>query len=104
MTQRESGKKLAKNESYKCPFPHQRPRHELAFFKDFDSHFRTFGNSDDDHFAVVKLHEELFWKLRCSESEKRSLSQNDLGELSLKAWLDAMKQNTGKEIQVIQRK
>ena len=104
MTQRESGKKLAKNESYKCPFPHQRPRHELAFFKDFDSHFRTFGNSDDDHFAVVRLHEELFWKFRCSESEKHSLSQDDLSELSLRAWLEAVKQNTGKEIQVVQKK
>ena len=104
MNQRESVKKLGKNESYQCPFPHPRPRHDLTFFKDFDSHFRTFGNSDDDHFAVVKLHEELLWKFRCSESEKRSLSQDDLHELSLKAWLDAVKQNTGKEIQVVQRK
>jgi hypothetical protein len=103
MTQRENVKKLGKNESYKCPFPHPHPRHEMAFFKDFDSHFRTFGDSDD-HFAVVKLHEELFWKLRCSESEKRNLSENDLGELSVKAWLEAVKKSTGKEIQVVQRK
>ena len=103
MPQGESVKKLGKNESYKCPFLHQRPKHELGFFKDFDSHFRTFGDSDD-HFEVVRLHEELFWKLRCSESEKRSLSQDDLSELSLKAWLGAIKQSTGKEIQVVQRK
>ena len=96
-------RKLGKNEVYKCPFPHPRPRFELAFFKDFDSHFRTYGNSDD-HFAIVKLHEELLWKLRCSESEKRKLTQDDLQELSLKAWLDAVKKNTGKEISIVQRK
>ena len=104
MTQRENVRKLGKNESYKCPFVHQRPKHELGFFKDFDSHFRTFGNSDDNHFAVVRLHEELFWKFRCSESEKHSLSQDDLGELSLKAWLEAVKQSAGRDIQVVQRK
>ena len=104
MTQRESVRKLGKNECYKCPFLHPRPRHELGFFKDFESHFRTFGENGDDHFGVVRLHQELFWKFRCSESERRHLSQDDLDELSLKAWLEAIKQSTGKEVQVVQHK
>ncbi len=98
-----SVRKLGKNEVYKCPLPHPRPRHEMAFFKDFEAHFRTFGNKDDDHFAVVRLHEELFWKLRCSESEKRNLSQSDLQELSLKAWIQAIAQSSGKQVQMVNK-
>ncbi len=75
----------------------------MAFFKDFEAHFRTFGNKDDDHFAVVRLHEELFWKLRCSESEKRNLSQSDLQELSLKAWIEAITQSSGKQVQIVNK-
>lgn len=104
MTQPDGIRKLNKNESYKCPLPHNRPRYDLAYFKDFESHFRTFGNRDNDHFEVVKLHEELLWKLRCAESEKRNLSQNDLQELSLRAWLEAVQKSTGKEAKVVQRK
>jgi len=104
MAPQESTKKLGKNEDYKCPFPHPRPRHELAFFKDFEAHFRTFGNSDDDHFDVVRLHEELLWELRCMESEKHKLSQNDLHELSLRAWIEAVKKKSGKEMQIVQHK
>lgn len=104
MTQDGNIKKLGKNDSYKCPLPHPRPRHELAFFKDFDSHFRSFGNKDNAHFDIFKLHEDLYWKLRCSESEKRNLSQGDLNELSLRAWHEAVKQSAGKEVQVVQHK
>lgn len=75
----------------------------MAFFKDFEAHFRTFGSKDDDHFAVVRLHEELFWKLRCSESEKRNLSQSDLQELSLKAWIEAIMQSAGKQVQIVSK-
>lgn len=103
MPPNESARKLGKNESYKCPLPHPRPRHELAFFKDFEAHFRTFGNKDDDHFAIVRLHEELFWKQRCSESEKRTLSQNDLQDLSVKAWIEAIRQSAGKQVQIVKR-
>jgi len=35
MTEIEGVKKLGKNEFYKCPFRHVRPRHKQAFFKDF---------------------------------------------------------------------
>jgi hypothetical protein len=104
MTQHANVKKLGKHESYMCPLPHPRPRHDLAFFKDFEAHFRAFGNRDDAHFDVVEAHEDLFWKLRCEESEKRNLSQDDLHELSLLAWFDAIKQCVGKEVQVVQHK
>ena len=103
MASNESARRLGKNETYKCPLPHARPRHELAFFKDFEAHFRTFGNKDDNHFAIVRLHEELLWKYRCSESEKRTLSQNDLLDLSTKAWIEAIKQSAGKQVQIVNR-
>ena len=102
MTQVEDVKKLGRNEFYKCPFPHVHPRHKQAFFKDFDVHFRIFGGRED-HFAVVQLHEELAWEARREASEKGSVSEEDLRRISLAAWLDAVEQLTGKEIQVVKK-
>ena len=102
MTQVKDVKKLGKNEFYKCPFPHVHPRHKKAFFKSFDSHFRIFGDRED-HFAVVQLHEELVWTIRRSEAEKGGLSEEDLRRISLGAWLEAIKQHTGKAVQVVKK-
>ena len=103
MTQVGDPKKLDKNEYYKCPLPHVHPRHEQAFFKNFDSHFSTFS-SREDHFALLQLHEELNWKARCSEAEKRNLSEEDLQKISLKTWMEAIKKETGKTVQIVARK
>ena len=102
---RQSGetKKLSPNEYFKCPFPHVHPRHEQAFFKSFDSHFSMFRNRDD-HFSVLRLHEELAWELRREESERRNLSEGDLQRISLQAWLEALRKQTGKSVQVVVRK
>jgi len=102
MTQADGLKKLGKNEFYKCPFLHEHPRHGQALFKDFDAHFRIFGDRDD-HFAVVQLHEELAWNVRHSESEKGKLGEADLRRISFEAWLEAVKQHTGKPIQVVEK-
>ncbi len=96
-------KALGKNEYYQCPLPHVHPRHKQAFFKDFDVHFRIFGDRED-HFAVVQLHEELAWEARHSASEKGNLSEEDLRKISLVAWLEAIKRSTGKEIQIVTKK
>jgi hypothetical protein len=103
MTQVDAPKALGKNEYYKCPFPHVHPRHKQAFFKDFDVHFRIFGDRED-HLAVAQLHEQLAWEARREASEKGSLSEEDLRRISLEAWLEAIKQCTGKEIQVVSKK
>jgi hypothetical protein len=103
MAQTGEMKKLDKNEYYKCPLPHVHPRHEQAFFKNFDSHFSTFSNRGD-HFDVIQLHEELNWKMRCSEAEKRNLAEEDLQKISLKTWIEAVKKKTGKAVQIIVRK
>jgi hypothetical protein len=103
MTQVDAPKTLSKNEYYKCPFPHVHPRHKQAFFKDFDAHFRIFGDRED-HLAVAQLHEQLAWEARREASEKGSLSEEDLRRISLEAWLEAIKQSTGKEIQVVSKK
>ena len=103
MTQVDEPRKLGKNELYKCPFPHVHPKHKQAFFKDFDSHFRIFGNRED-HFEVVQLHEELAWDARRSASERGNLSEDDLRNISLLAWLDAIKKCTGKRIIVVSKK
>ena len=103
MTPPQEDNKLEKNEFYKCPLPHVHPRHEQAFFKNFDSHFSTFSDRED-HFAVIQLHEELNWKLRCSESEKKTLSQEDLQKISQKTWIEAVKKNTGKPVTIVIRK
>jgi hypothetical protein len=100
MTQIDEPKKLGKNEFYKCPFPHVHPRHKQAFFKDFDAHFRIFGDRED-HFAVIQLHEELAWDTRHSASEKGSLREEELRNISLAAWLKAVEKQTGKPIQVV---
>jgi hypothetical protein len=60
------------------------PRHKQAFFKDFDSHFRIFGDRED-HSAVLQLHEVLVWDMRRSESEKSNLVEEDLRKISLAA-------------------
>jgi hypothetical protein len=96
-------RKLSKDEYYKCPLPHVHPRHEQAFFKAFDSHFSTFS-SRDDHLAVLQLHEELNWKTRCSEAEKRNLTEEDLQKISQKTWIEAVKKQTGKPVQIVIRK
>ena len=103
MTQVDEPKTLGKNEYYRCPFLHVHPRHKQAFFKDFDVHFRIFGDRED-HFAVVQLHEELAWDIRHRESEKGNLGEEDLRRISLVAWLRAIKRHTGKEIQVVSKK
>jgi len=72
MAQVEDPKTLGKNDYYQCTFPHVHPRHKQVFFKDFDAHFRIFGDREN-HFAVVQLHEELAWTARRSESEKGNL-------------------------------
>jgi hypothetical protein len=100
MTEVDDLKKLGKNEFYKCPFPHVHPKHKQAFFKDFDAHFRIFGNRDD-HLDVAQLHEQLAWEARHAASEKGNLSEEDLRRISLAAWLTAVEQSTGKPIQVV---
>jgi hypothetical protein len=95
-------KSLGKNEFFKCPFPHVHPRHKQAFFKDFDAHFRIFGGRDD-HFVVMQLHEELVWGAQRSASENRVLDEKEKRRISLEAWLEAIKQHTGKAIQVVKK-
>ena len=102
MTKVEDVKKLGKNEFYKCPFPHVHPKHKQAFFKDFDSHFRIFSNRDD-HLEVAQLHEQLAWEARRAASEKGKLSEEDLRNISLAAWLKAVEQQTGKPIQGVKQ-
>jgi hypothetical protein len=101
MAQADSGK-LSKNEFYKCPFQHPHPKQKLAFFRDFDQHFRVFGDKPD-HFEAVRLHEELAWEARCSESERRNLDKEDLQRISFNAWLEAIKQLTGKTVEVVKK-
>jgi len=103
MTQVDEPKKLGKNEFYKCPFPHIHPKHKQAFFKNFDLHFRIFSNRDD-HIEVAQLHEQLAWEARRAASEKGNLSEDNLRNISLAAWLKAIEQCTSKPIQVVSRK
>jgi hypothetical protein len=93
-------RRLGKGELYKCPFPHVHPKHKQAFFKDFDKHFRVFGDRDD-HFEVMQLHEQLAWDMRRVASEKHQLTDVDLENISLKAWLEAIKDCTGRPIQIV---
>jgi hypothetical protein len=102
MTQNGSMKKLGKTEFYKCPLTHARPRHNQAFFKDFDAHFRIFGDRDD-HLAVAHLHEELVWNMRRVEAEKTKLSSESLHRISFEAWLEAIRRHTGKPIQIVEK-
>ncbi len=103
MSRPDDPKKLGQNEYFECPLSHIHPRREQAYFKSFDTHFSTF-RSRDDHFAVLKLHEELTWEFRRSESEKRRLDEDALRRISLRAWLEAIKRQTGRSIRVIVRK
>ena len=102
MTQVDRVKPLGKNEFFKCPFPHVHPRHKQAFFKDFDVHFRIFGGRED-HFAVVQLHEELAWEAKRRASEKGAVTDEDKRRISFEAWLEAVKQHTGKAVQVVKK-
>jgi hypothetical protein len=102
MTQVDEPKKLGKNELYKCPFPHVHPKHKQAFFKDFDAHFRIFSNRED-HFEVAQLHEQLAWEAKRVASEKGSISEEDMRNISLAAWLKAVEKKTGKPIQVVKQ-
>jgi hypothetical protein len=79
------------------------PKHEQAFFRNFDSHFSTFKNRDD-HFSVLKLHEELSWEFRRSESEKHRLNEEDLKRISFNAWLEAIRRQTGRSVKIVARK
>lgn len=103
MTQADSIKKLGKNEFYKCPLPHVRSKHGQALFKDFDSHFRIFSNRDD-HLAVVQAHEDIMWNMRRVASEKGRPSEEALRRFSFEAWLQAVKQCTGKAVQIVTKK
>ena len=103
MAQGNGVRKLNEKEYYKCPFLHVHPRHEQGFFKDFDSHFRIF-QSRDDHFSLTRLHEELLWNSRHAASERGNVSAEALRAMSLKAWLEAIKQQSGKDIQTILKK
>ena len=102
MTSNNGLKTLGKNEYYKCPLPHMHTRRKQALFKDFDVHFRIFGGRED-HLALAQLHEELSWNAKRSASEKGSLGEEDLREISLWAWQEAVKQHTGKDIQVVKK-
>jgi hypothetical protein len=102
MGQVDAPRRLGKDELYKCPFPHVHPRHKQAFFKDLDKHFRIFSNRDD-HLEVVQLHEQLAWEDRRAASEKGKLSEEDVENISLAAWLTAVEQTTGKPIQVVKK-
>ena len=103
MAQGNGVRKLNEKEYYKCPFLHVHPRHEQGFFKDFDSHFRIF-QSRDDHLSIIRLHEELLWKSRHAASERGKVTAEDLREMSLKAWMEAVKRQSGKDIQIILKK
>jgi hypothetical protein len=103
MSQADGVKKLGKNEFYKCPLPHVQSKHMQALFKDFDSHFRIFSDHED-HLAVMQLHEHLVWNARRAASEKGKLGEVDAHRVSFEAWLQAVKQCTGKPIQVVVRK
>ena len=102
MVEVDAPRRLGKGELYRCPFPHVHPRHKQAFFKDFDKHFRIFSNRDD-HLEVVQLHEQLAWEARRSASEKLKLSEEDLENISLAAWLKAIEQTAGKPVQVVKK-
>jgi hypothetical protein len=103
MAQADSVKKLGKNEFYKCPLPHVQSKHGQALFKDFDSHFRIFSNRDD-HLAVMQAHEDLVWNMRRAASERGKLSEEALRRASSEAWLQAVKQCTGKTAQIVTKK
>lgn len=103
MAQAEGVKKLGKNEFYKCPLPHVQSKHGQALFKDFDSHFSIFSDRDD-HLAVLQAHEDLVWNKRRAAAERGRLSEEELRRVSFEAWLQAVKQSTGKAVQIVTKK
>ena len=103
MSQVDGVKKLGKNEYYKCPLPHVQSKHPQALFRDFETHFSIFSDRDD-HLAVVQVHEDLVWNKRRSASERGGLGEEELRRVSFEAWLQAVKQCTGKSVQVVTKK
>ncbi|MEM2099578.1 MAG: hypothetical protein QXU99_07585 [Candidatus Bathyarchaeia archaeon] len=103
MVQSENVKRLGKNEFYKCPLPHVQSKHEQALFRDFESHFRIFSDRDD-HLEVIQLHEDLVWNKRREACEKGKLGEEDLQRISFEAWFQAVKQCTGKPVQIVVKK
>jgi hypothetical protein len=103
MAQSDGVKKLGKNEFYKCPLPHVQSKQGQALFKDFEAHFSIFSNRDD-HLAVVQAHEDFVWTMRRAAAEKGKLGEEDVRRVSFEAWLQAVKQCTGKPVQVVVKK
>jgi hypothetical protein len=103
MSQADGVKKLGKNEFYKCPLPHVQSKHAQALFKDFNSHFSIFSNRDD-HLAVVQAHEDLVWNMRRAAAERGKLGEEDLRRVSFEAWLQAVKQCSGKAVTIVTKK
>ena len=103
MSQADGVKKLGKNEFYKCPLPHVQSKHPQALFRDFETHFSIFSDRDD-HLAVVQVHEDLVWNKRRSASERGGLGEEELRRVSFEAWLQAVRQCTGKSVQVVTKK
>ncbi len=95
-------KNLKKEEFYKCPLPHLRPRHKQAFFKNFAKHFRIFSNRDD-HLAIIQLHEEIVWNIKRSAAEKGDNIDENIDKISHEAWFESIKKHTGKSIQVVKK-
>jgi hypothetical protein len=103
MAQADDVKKLGKNEFYKCPLEHMQAKQEQALFKDFETHFSIFSNRDD-HLEVVQAHEDLAWNMRRTAAERRKLSEEELRSVSFKAWLQAVKQCSGKAVTIVTKK
>ncbi len=103
MAQADDVKKLGKNEFYKCPLEHMQAKQGQALFKDFEAHFSIFSGHDD-HLEVVQAHEDLAWNMRRAASEKGKLSEEELRRILFKAWLQAVKQCTGKAVTIVTKK
>lgn len=103
MTQVDGVKKLGKNEFYKCPLPHAQSKQGQALFKDFETHFRIFSDRDD-HLEIVQTHEDIVWNIRRSAAERGGLSEEALQKASFEAWLQAVKQCTGKPVTIVTKK
>ena len=95
-------KPLKKDEFYKCPLTHQRPRHKQAFFKSFKKHFRIFSNRDD-HLAIIQLHEEIVWNIKRSATEKGESVDENIDKISHEAWFESIKEYTGKPIKIVKK-
>lgn len=103
MAQANGVKKLGKNEFYKCPLQHIQSKQGQALFKDFEVHFSIFSNHED-HLAVVQAHEDLVWTMRLAAAERGKLKEEDLRRVSFEAWLQAVKQCSGKAVTIVTKK